>query len=169
MASDTHNRREWLVRATGLALSVPVLTHAEDVSAAKNRPIVVIVSGKSPLTNVSLSKLRRVFLARPTEDATGRRFVPFNQPPGSGTRVAFDKLVLDMDEEEVGRFWIDRKIRGQPGAPRAIASVALIRRVVAKLPGAICYIRSNQLDSSVKALRVDGKSHKDDKYPLRVR
>ena len=49
----------------------------------------------------------------------------------------FDNVVLGMDAERVGQFWIDRKIRGGSGPPRTVESLTTLRRVVEKLPGAI--------------------------------
>ena len=64
-----------------------------------------------------------------------------NHPPKTVDRVGFDQVVLGMDPETVGRFWIDRKIRGGSGPPRTVESLATLRRVVEKLPGALGYLR----------------------------
>jgi hypothetical protein len=74
-----------------------------------------------------------------------------------------------MDADAVGRFWIDRKIRGGSGPPRTVESLATLRRVVEKLPGAIGYIRPGQLSNEVRAIRVDGKLPEDPGYPLHYR
>lgn len=159
-----YTRRQWICTAAGLA--APVIGHST-VASARTPPLVVVVSANSSMKDIGIGRLRRVFLARPTEDTDGRRIVPFNQPPGSSTRVLFDQLALRMDEEEVGRYWIDQKIRGRAGAPRSVSSIALIRKVVAKLPGAMAYIRANHVDKSVRALRVNGKKFDEKGYPFR--
>ena len=40
--------------------------------------------------------------------------------PRTVDRVGFDQVVLKMDPDAVGRFWIDRKIRGGSGPPRTV-------------------------------------------------
>ena len=49
-----------------------------------------------------------------------------------------------------------------------MSSVALLRAVVAKLPGAISYLSADKLEGSLKALRIDGKDHASPDYPLKV-
>lgn len=135
--------------------------------AAPVTPRLVVIVGKtSPIDNISLGALRSAFLAQPT-DENRVRLVPFNSPPNSPERVLFDRRVLGMSPEEVARHWVDQRIRGNPGPPRAIASAKLLRQVVARLPGAISYLNSEDLDGSVKAITVGGydPDHKD--YPLR--
>jgi hypothetical protein len=84
-------------------------------------------------------------------------------------RVGFDRVVLGMDAERVGQFWIDRKIRGGSGPPRTVESLTTLRRVVEKLPGAIGYIRPSQLSNEVRAIRVDGKLPEDADYVVRYK
>jgi hypothetical protein len=106
-----------------------------------------------------------VFRGDPTE-LNGRRLTPFNYAPESPLRRSFDLLALGMSTGEVGRYWIDRRIRGQGLAPRTVPSPAMARAVVARLPGAISYITSKELDTTVRAVSIDGKSHTDRDYPL---
>jgi hypothetical protein len=48
-----------------------------------------------------------------------------------------------------------------------VTSLTTPRRVVEKLPGAIGYIRSGQLESQVRAIRLNGKLPEDPGYPVR--
>ena len=72
-----------------------------------------------------------------------------------------------MNQDQVGRYWVDRRIRGQGMPPRTAPSQAIVRRVIPLLPGAIGYLSVDQLDGSVQALTIDGKDHKQPDYPLR--
>jgi hypothetical protein len=71
-----------------------------------------------------------------------------------------------MDSEEVSRFWIDRRIRGLRGAPRALNSLRLLQRLVARLPGAVSYGRLAQITGDVRVIRVEGKLPSNTGYPL---
>jgi phosphate transport system substrate-binding protein len=152
-----------LVVATLLALSPRPVRAGNDVALA------IIVSPSSKLTNISVADLRRVFQSERLTDPEGTKLIALNHPPKTVDRVGFDQVVLGMDPEEVGRFWIDRKIRGGSGPPRTVESLATLRRVVEKLPGAIGYIRPAQLSNEVRAIRVDGKLPEDPGYPVRYR
>ncbi|MET0340547.1 MAG: hypothetical protein ABW252_06075 [Polyangiales bacterium] len=130
-------------------------------------PIAVVVSARSTWSEISLALLRRAFLGELAEYA-GVRLVPFNHDAADPVRVAFDAQVLDMTAAMSGRYWVDRRIRGQGLPPRTIATVALLRAVIARLPGGIGYLPADQLDASVKALQIDGLAPGHPAYPLRV-
>ena len=150
--------------ATALAVLTP-----RAVRASNDVALAIIVSPESRLTNISVTDLQRVFQSERLTDPDGSKLIPLNHPPKTVDRVGFDLVVLGMDPEAVGRFWIDRKIRGGSGPPRTVESLATLRRVVEKLPGAIGYIRPAQLSSEVRAIRVDGKLPEDPGYPVRYR
>jgi hypothetical protein len=135
-------------------------------SRAGSAPVVlVVVARASALRNVSRAELRRLFM-RQAEEIDGERLIPFNHPPGTAIRQQFDRLVLGMSEAEMGRYWVDRKLRDESGPPRTVPSSALLRRVVAALPGAIGYLPSDQVDPGLRILTVDGKEPGQLDYPL---
>jgi len=137
------------------------------VRAGNDVALAVIVSPNSKLTNISVADLRRVFQSERLTDPDGNRLIALNHPPKTVDRVGFDQVVLRMDPDEVGRFWIDRKIRGGNGPPRTVESLATLRRVVEKLPGAIGYLRPGQLSNEVRVIRVDGKLPEETGYAIR--
>ena len=120
------------------------------------------------LANISLADLQRVFSSEVVTAEDGTRLLPINHPPRTADRVAFDRLVLDRDSEAVGRFWIDRRIRGGSGPPRTVDNVQALRRAVSGLPGAISYLRTSLLTADVRAVRVNGKLPGEPGYPLVV-
>lgn len=159
-----------LLAAVALAALVALIGLApRPVRAGNEVALAVIVSPNSKLTNISTADLRRVFQSERLTDPDGNRLIALNHPPKTVDRVGFDHVVMGMDPEGVGRFWIDRKIRGGSGPPRTVESLATLRRVVEKLPGAIGYIRPGQLSNEVRAVRVDGKLPEDAGYPIRYR
>jgi hypothetical protein len=139
------------------------------VRAGNDVALAIIVAPGSKLTSISVADLRRVFESERLTDPEGNRLIALNHPPKTPDRVGFDQTILGRDADEVGRFWIDRKIRGGSGPPRTVESLATLRRVVEKLPGAIGYIRPAQLSGEVRAIRVDGKLPEDPGYPVRYR
>ncbi|MEO8180954.1 MAG: hypothetical protein ABI895_19135 [Deltaproteobacteria bacterium] len=46
-------------------------------------------------------------MSEPVTGPDGTRLIPLNQPAEVPVRVGFDKLVLKMTPDYVGRFWID--------------------------------------------------------------
>lgn len=130
--------------------------------------LVVVTQKSSPLSTVSLSELRRLYTSEPVDGPDGAPLVPLNHPVGTPVRVAFDKLVLKMSADEAGRFWVDRRIRGQRGAPKAIPSLDLLCKAVANLKGTITYLRASDVTADLKVLAVEGKAPNQAGYPLQA-
>jgi hypothetical protein len=166
----TTTRRRFMRGISSLVIALSTLGLSA-VCAADSAPItlVVIVSKDSGMSDISQNTLRNAFLGESVTDPSGKKIIPLNHPPHTPERVGFDRVVLDMSPDEAARYWIDRKIRGQSGAPRAVDSPALLRRVVARLPGALSYIRREDADDTVRVLRIDGRRPGDSDYPLRYK
>ncbi len=128
-----------------------------DVRAA-GKPLVVIVGTATPLKDVTTALLRRAFLGEAAEYVSGKRLIPINHPPATPMREQFDNAILGLKPEEVGRFWIDRRIRDQPPPPKTVPSVELAVRIVMSLPGAISYVTQDMVNDKVRALPIDGKT-----------
>ena len=157
-------RRVWLAGLAGLLLVPAPLA----LAAPAPIQLAVIVGAQTRLANISLADLQRVFSSEVVTAEDGTRLLPINHPPRTADRVAFDRLVLDRDSEAVGRFWIDRRIRGGSGPPRTVDNVQALRRAVSGLPGAISYLRTSLLTADVRAVRVNGKLPGEPGYPLVV-
>ncbi len=155
-------------RAVLQLLSAGASTLATGSALAQSRAIqlVVIIAKDSPLQNIDLMDLRRVFGGDPLADPSGRNLVPLNHPARSPDRVGFDRIVLGMDPDQVGKYWVDRRIRGQPGPPRTVPSLQVLLGVVSRLPGAIGYLRAQYLSPEVRPLSVSGKAPSTPGYPL---
>lgn len=132
---------------------------------ADGKKLVVVVAKGSSVTNLSREDLKRCFLGEPVS-AGDKPLVPFNLPPSSPERSGFDKAVLGMSPEEVGRYWVDRKVRGQSGAPRSLPSPAHVAKVAAKFPAAIAYLPADQMTSDIQPVSVDGIPYTDARYNI---
>ncbi len=128
--------------------------------------LVVIISAQSKLQDLPKAIVKRVFLGEPTT-VDGQKLIPFNYAPEDPTRLRFDDVLLGFDTAASGRYWVDRRIRGQGLPPRVVPNAAIARMAVAKLPGGVSYVFSNQLDASVRALRIDGIAPDASNYPLK--
>jgi hypothetical protein len=148
-----HGRRDFLWLLPSLFGSTP--------ASASTNDLVVVVHPKAPVSKLDELELEAVF-------RTLRRFwggslpiIPFNLPPKTPLRVAFDLAVLRMDPQDVARFWLDRRVRSGPPPPRQAPDPTTVVRLVARLEGAIGYA---PLGASLKDVRavariVSGKVH----------
>ncbi len=150
-----------------LTLLVSVLMPLPSGAHAQTNPALAVVVGlKTNLTDISLSMLRRAFQGEVALTADGKRLVPLNHAVGSEERILFDQAVLGLSPTEVGRFWINRRIRDEAPPPRTLPSADLGVRVVASYPGAITYVNSSAVNANVRVVRVDGKLPGDAGYLL---
>jgi hypothetical protein len=148
-----------LIAAAGTTLS--------RVGMASSLVVVPIIAPSSEIRDISRGMLERIFLGRSVQSDAGQRYVPFSHPPKTRTRVLFDSAVLGMNPDEVARYWVDQRIRGNAHPPRAVPSPALLKQVVRQFPGAIAYVAVEDLDDSVRALSVGGVPYSSSDFPIR--
>jgi hypothetical protein len=147
-------------------LGVGASSPGQSLKASERVPLAVIVAKSSELSELSSAQLTRMFMGD-FVDSGVRRLIPLNRATATEEREQFDRVVLGKSPDEMARYWIDRKIRGQSGAPKAVEPVDIYERVIAKLDGAIGYVRVSDIRGDVKVLRIDGKTPTDRGYPIR--
>lgn len=138
---------------------------AESFGAGNLGPLAVVASKSLPVDGLSFGDLKRVYMGSPVM-VGGKKLVPLTYPKQSDERQGFDSTVLGMSAEQVGLYWIDRKIRGQSGPPKSVESAAVVLKVVTKVDGAIGFVKVDAAGKDVKILRVDGKLPRDPGYRL---
>jgi phosphate transport system substrate-binding protein len=130
------------------------------VTIAKDA-IAIIVHPKNPVHDLSLTQIRQIFsgMIRNWKEIGGNPhpIVLVTREEGSGTREAFQKLV--MGKEEIS---LESLVQDSSGA---------IRQVVASDPSAIGFISLGLVNEKVKALRISGvepsvKDIENGKYTL---
>lgn len=159
-------RRSFCLLGFGSLVALPAFGTTWPVEAQTSRRVLAIVVAKdSAVRGLSFYDLKRAFLGESTT-AGGARLIPLNFPPASRERVAFDKNVLGMSPEEAARYWIDRKIRGLSGSPRAVTPSDVLLKVVSKLSGSITYVEHHAVGQDLRVVPVDGKLPTDPGYPV---
>lgn len=158
--------RHFSILLGALILAVALAPVFSPETRAAGQPLVVVVAAALPLKDISTAVLRRSFMGEAAEYAAGKRLIPINHPPGTPARMQFDRTILGLQPDEVGRFWIDRRIRDQPPPPKTVPSVELAVRIVMSLPGAISYATADMVNANVRVLSIDGKSPGQAGYAL---
>lgn len=148
-----------LAAGGGLAPASRALAQAPDALA-------IVVARNSPIVELSQYELKRLYLGSLITDSSGERIIAFHQAPNSPDRQRFEERVLGMNQEELARYWIDRKIRGQGGAPKAVSPVELLQKVVSKMEHSVAYVRVANVGPDVRAISIDGRLPADGAYGL---
>ncbi|MFZ5891031.1 MAG: hypothetical protein ACOY0T_08270 [Myxococcota bacterium] len=158
-------QRSFITWTLGTLALVATASASPALSAGEKVRFALVVAKDSPVNDISFYDLKRLYKGEMVNVA-GKRLVPLNLAPSTDNRVRFDQAVLGMNPESVSRYWIDRKIRGQSGPPKALEAADLVQRVVVRLDGGIGYVRVNEIKPDVKVVRIDGKTPKDGGYPV---
>jgi ABC-type phosphate transport system substrate-binding protein len=115
--------------------------------------VVSIIAHRSvAISSITRDELRPIFQTRKTTWPDGSSVRPFNLPPSSSARKAFDEVVLGLRTDDMQRYWIDRRIRGGASPPTTVPNETLMLQVVKTLPGAVGYVESVALDPGVKVI-----------------
>jgi ABC-type phosphate transport system substrate-binding protein len=132
---------------------------AEDAAAQPPpRQYAVVVHPSTTVDDVSLAQLRRIFLGEQQFWSGGSRVALLIQPPGAPARAAVLSLLYRMGEQEFTRYWIAKIFRNDVASgPKVISSARMVRALVATIPGAVAVLPLEDVDASVKVLRVDGR------------
>ena len=138
-------------------IAVAAISWADPSTAGSDDAIAIIVNKANPLAALSQEALRPIYLMTKTVWSNGQSIEPFNLPESSPMRTAFDSAVLGMNPDEVARYWIDRRIRGDARPPKKVPSPGTVLSLVAKSEGAVGYVPLGDVNASVKVIaRVEG-------------
>jgi ABC-type phosphate transport system substrate-binding protein len=128
-------------------------------SAQTSGRLAVIANPAVPVKSLSGAELAAIYSRTTRNWKDGSAIRPLNLQPGSPERVAFDRAVLHLDPDQSAQFWVDKMVRGEEGAPKAIAKAEIILRLVPTLAGAIAYVPEDKVEDKVRVLAFirDGK------------
>jgi ABC-type phosphate transport system substrate-binding protein len=140
--------RFWLV---AVALSgLFALAGARPVEAQ-----ISVIVGPGSSYSPSQAEVVEMFVGAKTTWNDGTRVQVVDQPE-TATGATFYEQVLGRSPAEVRRAFIELVLSGQASKPERAGSDAEVKAAVARLPGAIGFIQSSALDSSVKeVLRIN--------------
>jgi hypothetical protein len=159
------SRRAWLAVTGGLSFAGALGLTGRSAFADATVRLQIVTAKANSIRDISFPDLRQLYRGKRISVA-GVKVIPFNHPAGTPDRVGFDRVVLGMSPDEVGRYWVDQKIRGGEPPPRTIDSAALLLRVVAALPGSLGYVREGFSSPELKIVSIEGRLPGDSGYPL---
>jgi len=157
----------------GAILTAAVLVGPTPQTSVKAAPpkegLAIIVNRENPVENLSIAELRTVFLGERSHWANGRRITLVMMEPGQPEREAVVRDVCRMSESDLRRRYLQGLLTGEElVSPKTLSSPVGVRKFVFNVPGAIGYVRPEDLDDSVKVVRIDGHLPTDADYPLKI-
>lgn len=143
---------------------------AQSPAAGPADALAVVVNRANAVDGLSLRELRRIFMLETQSWPNGRKITVVLREKGQPERAEAIRMICGISETEYDRHVLFQTFRGLVGwGPRSILSANAMLRFIFNAPGAIGYVPSDQVDTSVKVLPIDGLLPGDPKYPLRRR
>ena len=114
--------------------------------------IVVVVSAKSTVGNLTTDQVAQLFLAKIDSFPDGGKAVPIDQAEGAAPRNEFYSKVTGKDSATVKAYWSKQVFTGKSQPPKAVSGNGEVRKLVADNPNMIGYIDKSAVDGSVKVI-----------------
>jgi ABC-type phosphate transport system substrate-binding protein len=111
---------------------------------------VVIVNPNSGVTEITAKQAKSIFLGKSKKLPGGKHATPVEQTESSASRETFNSKVLKKDERKLKAYWSKQVFSGKGQPPKQLADDAAVKAFVNATDGAIGYIDSGSVDSSVK-------------------
>ena len=131
--------------------------------------LAIVVNRENPVESLSMAELRTVFLGERSHWPNGRRITLVMMEPGQPERDAVLRDVCRMSESDLRRRYLQGLLTGEVlVSPKTLANPVGVRKFVFNVPGAIGYLRPEDIDDTVKVIRIDGHLPGDAEYPLKI-
>ena len=131
--------------------------------------LAIIVHRSNSVENLTLAELREYFLAERSNWSTRQKIRVAMREPGSSEREAVLRLICGMSrDQDFTTYFLRAKFSEQViEEPRSLNSTPDMIRFVSNVSGAIGYVRADEVDPSVRVIRVDNLAPGDPGYKLK--
>lgn len=143
--------RQWTAAAV-LCLALGAL--APPGASAQALPFVIVVNPSNPSEAITVVELRHIFMKQTRMWPHGEAMVPVDWVAESDVRKAFSERILNRSVREMAEFWVQQTVTRGLTPPPTQRSARAVRRFVASVRGAISYLPPDDVDDTVKVIRL---------------
>ena len=134
----------------------------------KGGDIAVVVNSDTPVSDLSLSEVRKVLLGERQYWNSKLPVTLLIRAPEARERDVVLKVIYQMSEAQFKQYWVAKIFRAEAASPpKIVYSNDMQYELVTAIPGAIAFVEARAVRPGVKVLRVDGHLPGDKDYPLR--
>src|SRR6266403_952520 len=145
----------------------PILQDPSAAQTARGTDIAVIVHPDTPVSDLSLSEVRKVLLGERQYWNSKLPVVLLIRAPVARERDVVLRVIYQMSEAQFKQYWVAKIFRAEAAAPpKIVYSNDMQYDLVTAIPGAIAFVEARAVRPGVKVLRVDGHQPGDRDYPL---
>lgn len=153
----------WTILWASLALHSP-----STAQTTRGADIAVVVNADTPVTDLSLSEVRKVLLGERQYWSSKLPVVLLIRAPAARERDVVLRVIYQMSEAQFKQYWVAKIFRAEAATPpRIVYSNDMQYELLTALPGSIAFVDSRNMRAGVKILRVDGHFPGEKDYPLR--
>lgn len=154
--------------AAAIRAPVPTVWTVAASPAVATAPMAIVVNRSNPVDGLSSAELRSIFLGSRTYWPSGKRITILMREPGDPERRFVLREVCGMSEWQFKTHFLHGLYTGEIlVSPKILETPSGVKKFIFNVPGAIGYLPVEELDDSVKVLRIDEKLPADKGYPLR--
>ena len=135
---------------------------------ARGGDIAVVVNSDTPVSDLSLSEVRKVLLGERQYWNSKLPVTLLIRAPVARERDVVLRVIYQMSEAQFKQYWVAKIFRAEAASPpKIVYSNDMQYELVTAIPGAIAFVEARAVRPGGKVLRVDGHLPGDKDYPLR--
>jgi len=151
-----------------LCIIVAIGLHGVLAQTMPRTDLAVVVNPHTPVDDISLADLRKIFLGERQFWSSNMPVVPLIRPQGTPEREVILRVLFKMTEIEYKKYWITKVFRAEATNEPAMALTnSFANDAVAAIPGAITCETTKDVPHGAKVLRIYGPKPGEQGYPLR--
>jgi hypothetical protein len=148
-------------------LVFPILQIPSAAQTARGTDIAIVVHPDTPISDLSLSEVRKVLLGERQYWNSKLPVVLLIRAPVARERDVVLRVIYQMSEAQFKQYWVAKIFRAEIASPpKIVYSNDLQYDLVSAMPGAIAFVDARNVRPGVKVLRVDGHLPGERDYPL---
>jgi ABC-type phosphate transport system substrate-binding protein len=163
------------MRKTSFVLGSLLLTLALALASAnafgqtsKAADIAVVVHPDTPVSEMSLAEVRKVFLGERQYWNSKMPVILLVRAPVAKERDVVLRTIYQMSESQFKQFWVAKIFRSEAvSAPKIVYSSDMTNQLVSAVPGAIAFMDAKSVAPGLKVIKIDGRLPGEAGYPLR--
>jgi hypothetical protein len=135
---------------------------------AHGTDIAVVVNSDTPVSDLSLSEVRKVLLGERQYWNSKLPVTLLIRAPVARERDVVLQVIYQMSEAQFKQYWVAKIFRAEAASPpKIVYSNDMQYDLVTAIPGAIAFVDAKAVRPGVRVLRVDGHLPGEKDYPLR--
>lgn len=140
---------------------------AAQAAAGRGEGVAIVVHPATSIRDLSMSQLRRIFMADQQFWPDGSRITLLVRAPTAYERDLVLNRIYRMSEDEFRKYWVGKMFRAEvPAAPKIVYSSDMAGELVTAVPGAITFVPASTAVENAKVIRIDGRLPGEPGYPL---